>query len=73
MSTYKPTGRPPGRPRHSTELEGALDQVLMKALRDKNLKPTDRLKAIEAGIKLLAIRAKISEGSKDDESFFQSS
>jgi len=54
-------------------LEGALDQVLMKALRDKNLKPTDRLKAIEAGIKLLAIRAKISEGSKDDESFFQSS
>jgi hypothetical protein len=39
-----------------------LEQEVRKVLRDKNIEPAERLKAIEVGAKLLAIRHKIEDG-----------
>jgi hypothetical protein len=55
----------------SQELLKLLEDGIRKILKDPNAKLADRLKAIETGAKLLAIRHKV-EGGGTDGSFFAS-
>lgn len=57
---------------HEPEFIALLESGVRAVLRDKNSKTSDRLKAIEIGSKLLAIRHKI-DGGDDSGSFFAKS
>lgn len=48
-----------------------LEKQIRKALRESDLKQADRIKLIEAGAKLAAIRHKVEEGGGGAGSFFQ--
>jgi hypothetical protein len=56
-------------PKGEKDLSEVLEASIRAVLKDKSTKPSDRLKAIEAGAKLLMIRHKIS-GAGDDGNFF---
>lgn len=58
-------------PKGEKDLSEVLEAAIRAVLKSKDTKPGDRLKAIEAGAKLLMIRHKIS-GAGDDGNFFTS-
>lgn len=65
-----PAPRKPKRePKKEKDLSEVLEAAIREVLKNKDTKPADRLKAIEAGAKLLAIRHKI-EGGGDAGNFF---
>jgi hypothetical protein len=53
-----------------TDLVSLLEAEIRKRLRDKATKPADRIKLIEAGVKVSLIRHKIEGGGGVDGSFF---
>jgi hypothetical protein len=57
------------KPKESTFLD-TLEREIRKVLKDPDISPSDRLKAIEAGAKLLAVRHKVT-GESGDGSFFR--
>lgn len=59
----------PRTPKKELDLSEVLEAAIRSVLKDKETKPSDRVKAIEAGAKLLAIRHKI-EGGGDAGNFF---
>jgi hypothetical protein len=56
--------------KHSDELLEEMETGLLDMLKKKTLTNTERLKAIEAGAKILMIKHKISEGGGADGAFF---
>lgn len=52
------------------QLLSQLENAVRSALRDKTLKTSDKIKVIEAGAKLLAIRHKIDDGGSGGSNFF---
>lgn len=67
--TAAPVVRKPRAPKKEPDLSEVLEAAIRAVLKNKETKPADRLKAIEAGAKLLAIRHKI-EGGGDAGNFF---
>ncbi len=61
--------KPAKAPKEPKDLSEVLELAIRKVLRDKDTKPADRVKAIEAGTKLLSIKHKI-EGGGNDGNFF---
>lgn len=61
------------KPKQETEKDGfleVLEQGVRDVLKDKETTPAEKMAAINAGSKLLAIRHKITDGN--DDSFFGS-
>jgi hypothetical protein len=54
----------------SDELLSEMEAGILSMLKNKRLTNTERMKAIEAGAKVLMIRHKISDGGATDGAFF---
>jgi len=54
----------------TNDLMVVVEEAIVEVLKSKRISSVDKIKAIEAGAKILAVRHKIEQGSEDESSFF---